>query len=153
MNEFWGIKARIVDVKPVFEESLSFFRVFEDLNFIVKVKSQVKISDKLRFGCTVFTLDGKPVASMMTATVVAVSEDELDYQLTIRNLSLFPGSYKISLSIGYGSFIESRQELDVVKDVVAFSIENISSNDQSVYNWQPSYGDLLHKDVNVIAIS
>jgi lipopolysaccharide transport system ATP-binding protein len=153
VNEFWGIKARIVDVKPVFEESLSFFRVFEELNFIVRVKSQAQISDKLRFGCTIFTLDGKPVASMMTATVVSVSEDELDYQLVIRNLNLFPGSYKLSLSIGYGSFIETRQELDVVKDVVSFSIENISSTDQSVYNWQPAYGDLLHKDVDVVSIS
>jgi lipopolysaccharide transport system ATP-binding protein len=153
INEFWGIKARIVDVKPVFEESLNFFRVFEELKFIVKVKSQDQISDKLRFGCTIFTLDGKPVASMMTATVVSVSKDALDYQLVVRNLNLFPGSYKMSLSIGYGSFIESRQELDVVKDVVAFAIENISSNDQSVYNWQPSYGDLLHKDVDVIPIS
>lgn len=153
VNEFWGKKVRIEDVKPIFEESLSFFRVFEELRFVVKVKAQAELSDKLRFGCTIVTLDGKPVASMMTATVVSVTENTLDYQLIVRNLNLFPGSYKISLSIGYGSFIESRQELDVVKDVVAFSVENISSNDQSVYNWQPSYGDLLHKDVDVIAIS
>jgi hypothetical protein len=59
----------------------------------------------------------------------------------------------MSLSIGYGSFIESRQELDVVRDVVSFSVENISSNDQAIYNWQPSYGDLLHNDVDVISIS
>lgn len=153
INEFWGKKARIVDVVPIFEESLSFFRVFEELRFVVKVKAQTELSDKLRFGCTIVTLDDKPVASMMTATVVSVTENTLDYQLVVRNLNLFPGNYKMSISIGYGSFIESRQELDVVKDVVTFSIENISSDDQSVYNWQPSYGDLLHKDVDVIAIS
>jgi lipopolysaccharide transport system ATP-binding protein len=153
INEFWGKKARIVDILPVFEESLSFFRVFEDLRFIVKVKSESQLKDKLRFGCTISTLDGKPVASMITASVISVAEEILDYQIIVKNLNLFPGSYKISLSIGYGSFIESRQELDVVRDVVSFSVENISSNDQAIYNWQPSYGDLLHNDVDVISIS
>jgi lipopolysaccharide transport system ATP-binding protein len=153
INEFWGKKVRIIDIKPVFEESLSFFRVFEDLSFIIKVKSEAELKDKLRFGCTISTLDGKPVASMITASVISVSENILDYQFIVKNLNLFPGSYKMSLSIGYGSFIESRQELDVVRDVVSFSVENISSNDQAIYNWQPSYGDLLHNDVDVISIS
>jgi len=153
INEFWGKKARIVDILPVFEESLSFFRVFEDLRFIIKVKSETELKDKLRFGCTISTLDGKPVASMITASVISVTEEILDYQILVKNLNLFPGSYKMSLSIGYGSFIESRQELDVVRDVISFSVENISSNDQAIYNWQPSYGDLLHNDVDVISIS
>ncbi|MCF8342636.1 MAG: ABC transporter ATP-binding protein [Chitinophagaceae bacterium] len=153
INEFWGKKVRIIDIKPVFEESLSFFRVFEDLSFIIKVKSEAELKDKLRFGCTISTLDGKPVASMITASVISVSENILDYQFIVKNLNLFPGSYKMSLSIGYGSFIESRQELDVVRDVVSFSVENISSNDQAIYNWQPSYGDLLHNDVDVFSIS
>jgi len=153
VNEFLGKKARIVNILPVFEESLSFFRVFEDLRFIIKVKSESELKDKLRFGCTISTLDGKPVASMITASVISVSEEILDYQFIVKNLNLFPGSYKMSLSIGYGSFIESRQELDVVRDVVSFSVENISSNDQAIYNWQPSYGDLLHNDVDVISIS
>jgi hypothetical protein len=86
----------------------------------------------------------------MTEPVIeARISGQKSYTLRIKNLKLFPGSYKLSLSIGVGSFQETRKEYDVVRDALLFNIENFSDSGNSIYNWIPGYGNVLHQDVSL----
>jgi lipopolysaccharide transport system ATP-binding protein len=148
INEFWARDVRLNSISPVFLEGLSYFYFNEELIFDIGFCVNNALSESLRFGCTISTLDEKPIISMMTEEVIDVSQlGQCYYKLRIRNMKLFPGSYKLSLSIGLGSFQETRKEFDVVRDALVFNIENLSQSGNAIYNWIPGYGNILHGDM------
>jgi lipopolysaccharide transport system ATP-binding protein len=146
VNEFWGKDLRLNAIRPVFGGGLSFFHFGEPLQFEVSFAVQKVVVENLRFGCTISTLDERPVASMMTVPVqTGASEGEYKYKLMIRDFDLFPGSYRLSISLGTGDFQETRKEYDVLRDALIFHVENLSDTGNSVYNWRQEYGNLMHK--------
>jgi hypothetical protein len=146
VNEFWGKDLRLNAIRPVFGGGLSFFHFGEPLQFEVSFTVQKVVVENLRFGCTISTLDERPVASMMTVPVqTGASEGEYKYKLMIRDFDLFPGSYRLSISLGTGDFQETRKEYDVLRDALIFHVENLSDTGNSVYNWRQEYGNLMHK--------
>jgi lipopolysaccharide transport system ATP-binding protein len=149
-NEFWGKEIRLHKISPIFSGGLSFFHFDENLQFELSFNIQKCILEKLRIGCTVSTLDEKPVLSLMTNSIIAadVLGDQI-HKLKINNLRLFPGSYKLSLSIGIGTFQETRMEFDVVRDALVFNIENLTESGNAVYNWMQDYGNVLHDQVEL----
>ena len=148
INEFWGRDVMLNSISPVFSEGVSFFHFNEELIFDIGFCVNNTLSESLRFGCTISTFDEKPVLSMMTEEVIDVSQlGQNTYNLRIRNMKLFPGSYKLSLSIGLGTFQETRIEYDVVRDALFFNIENLSESGNAIYNWIPGYGNILHGDL------
>ncbi len=150
INEFWGKEIRLTKITPIFSGGLSFFHFGENLQFEVCFQIHKCIVDKLRIGCTVSTLDERPVLSMMTSAVIEADMiGNRNYKLKINNLRLFPGSYKLSLSIGIGSFQETRMEFDVVRDALVFNIENLTESGNAVYNWRQDYGNVLHDHVDL----
>ena len=149
-NEFWGKEIRLTKILPIFSGGLSFFHFGENLQFEVSFDIQKCIFEKLRIGCTVSTLDERPVLSMMTRAVIEADIwGDRNYRLKINNLRLFPGSYKLSLSIGIGTFQETRMEFDVVRDALVFNIENFTESGNAVYNWRQDYGNILHDHVEL----
>ena len=72
-------------------------------------------------------------------------EGEYKYKLIVRDFDLFPGSFRLSISIGAGDFQETGQEYDVLRDALIFHVENLSETGNSVYNWRQDYGNLMHK--------
>jgi lipopolysaccharide transport system ATP-binding protein len=150
INEFWGRDVILNSINPVFSEGSSFFHFKEDLCFEIGFHVNNVLNESLRFGCTISTLDEKPVLSLMTAQVIDASNiGQKTYNFRIKNLQLFPGSYKLSLSIGLGSFQETRKEYDVVRDALVFAIENVSDTGNAVYNWIPGYGNVLHENASL----
>jgi lipopolysaccharide transport system ATP-binding protein len=149
-NEFWGQDIRLNAIQPVFGGGLSFFHFGDELQFKVAFSVRKPSTDKLRFGCTIATLDERPVASMMTQPILeATHEGDFTYKVTIKDFDLFPGSYRLSLSVGTGDFQETRKEFDVLRDALVFHVENLSDMGNSIYNWQQDYGNLLHKGFSV----
>jgi hypothetical protein len=137
-------------IRPVFGGGLSFFHFGEPLQFEVVFSVRKPSTDKLRFGCTIATLDERPVASMMTQPILeATQEGDFTYKVTIKDFDLFPGSYRLSLSVGTGDFQETRKEFDVLRDALVFHVENLSDTGNSIYNWRQDYGNLLHKRFTV----
>jgi lipopolysaccharide transport system ATP-binding protein len=150
INEFWGKDVLLNSISPVFRSGLSFFHFSEDLIFEIGFCVINILNASLRVGCTISTFDEKPVLSLMTEPVIeARISGQKSYTLRIKNLKLFPGSYKLSLSIGVGSFQETRKEYDVVRDALLFNIENLSDSGNAIYNWIPGYGNVLHQDVSL----
>jgi lipopolysaccharide transport system ATP-binding protein len=149
-NEFWGQDIRLNAIRPVFGGGLSFFHFGEPLQFEVTFSVRKPSTDMLRFGCTIATLDERPVASMMTQPVLEVTkEGDFQYKVSISDFDLFPGSYRLSLSVGIGDFQETRKEFDVLRDALVFHVENLSDTGNSIYNWRQDYGNLLHKGFTV----
>lgn len=149
-NEFWGQDIRLNAIRPVFGGGLSFFHFGEPLQFEVVFSVRKPSIEKLRFGCTIATLDERPVASMMTQPVLeATHEGDFKYKIIISDFDLFPGSYRLSLSVGTGDFQETRKEYDVLRDALVFHVENLSDTGNSIYNWRQDYGNLLHKRFTV----
>jgi lipopolysaccharide transport system ATP-binding protein len=149
-NEFWGQDIRLNAIRPVFGGGLSFFHFGDELQFEVAFSVRKPSTDKLRFGCTIATLDERPVASMMTQPVLeAEHQGDFTYKVSIKDFDLFPGSYRLSLSVGTGDFQETRKEFDVLRDALVFHVENLSDTGNSIYNWQQDYGNLLHKGFSV----
>lgn len=145
VNDAWGQDIRINAIRPVFGGGLSFYHFGEPLQFEVNFSVRKAVSEMLRFGCTIATLDERPVASMMTLPVVDAScEGEYSFKVMINDFDLFPGSYRLSLSLGIGNFQETRKEFDVLRDALIFHVENLSDTGNSVYNWRQDYGNLLH---------
>ncbi len=145
VNDAWGQDIRINAIRPVFGGGLSFYHFGEPLQFEVNFSVRKAVSEMLRFGCTIATLDERPVASMMTLPVVdGSSEGEYRFKIMINDFDLFPGSYRLSLSLGIGNFQETRKEFDVLRDALIFHVENLSDTGNSVYNWRQDYGNLLH---------
>jgi hypothetical protein len=148
LNEFWGKEILLNSITPLYSAGLSFFHFGEDLLFEIGFSVKYKLNQNLRFGCTISTLDEKPVLSMITSHLLdASSHGQQMHKLRIKNLKLFPGSYRLSISIGLGGFQESRKEYDVVRDALVFSVENLTDSGNAVYNWIPGYGNVLHEDV------
>jgi hypothetical protein len=149
-NEFWGKEIRLNSISPIFSRGLSFFHFGENLQFEISFNIQKSVFEKLRIGCTVSTLDERPVLSLITNSIIAADIlGDQNYKLKINNLRLFPGSYKLSLSIGIGTFQETRMEFDVVRDALVFNIENLTDSGNAVYNWRQDYGNILHDDVEL----
>ena len=149
-NEFWGKEIRFNKITPIFSGGLSFFHFGENLKFEVSFNIHKCIFKKLRIGCTVSTLDERPVLSLMTNPIIASDVlGEQNYRLIINDLRLFPGSYKLSLSIGIGTFQETRMEFDVVRYALVFNIENLTDSGNAVYNWRQDYGNILHDQVEL----
>ena len=145
VNEAWGQDIRLNAIRPVFGGGLSFYHFGEPLQFEVSFSVRKPAHETLRFGCTIATLDERPVASMMTTPVVDASkEGEYSFKVMINDFDLFPGSYRLSLSLGTGNFQETRKEYDVLRDALIFHVENLSDTGNSVYNWRQDYGNLLH---------
>jgi ABC-type multidrug transport system ATPase subunit len=85
-NEFWGQDIRLNASRPVFGGGLSFFHFGEPLQFEVVFSVRKPSIEKLRFGCTIATLDERPVASMMTQQILeATQEGDFTYKVTIKN--------------------------------------------------------------------
>jgi lipopolysaccharide transport system ATP-binding protein len=151
-NEFWGQEIRLNAIRPVFGGGLSFFHFGEPLQFEVSYSVSKPTTEKLRFGCTIATLDEHSVASMMTLPILEAKQvGDFHYKITINDFDLFPGSYRLSLSVGIGDFQETRKEFDVLRDALIFHVENLSDMGNSIYNWQKDYGHLLHKRFTVEA--
>ena len=145
LNDAWGQDIRLNAIRPVFGGGLSFYHFGEPLQFEVNFTVRKPANEMLRFGCTIATLDERPVASMMTLPVVDASEEgEFSFKIMINDFDLFPGSYRLSLSLGMGNFQETRKEYDVLRDALIFHVENLSDTGNSVYNWRQDYGNLLH---------
>jgi lipopolysaccharide transport system ATP-binding protein len=150
INEFWGRDVILNSINPVFSEGSSFFHFKEELCFEIGFHVNNILNDFLRFGCTISTLDEKPVLSLMTEQLVDASNiGQKSYKFRIKKLQLFPGSYKLSLSIGLGNFQETRKEYDVVRDALVFTIENVSDTGNAVFNWIPGYGNVLHENATL----
>lgn len=153
VNDAWGQDIRLNAIRPVFGGGLSFYHFGEPLQFEVSFSVRKPAHDMLRFGCTIATLDERPVASMMTLpNVDASKEGEYSFKVMINDFDLFPGSYRLSLSLGTGSFQETRKEYDVLRDALIFHVENLSDTGNSVYNWRQEYGNLLHSGFSAIPI-
>lgn len=145
VNDAWGQDIRLNAIRPLFGGGLSFYHFGEPLQFEVNLTVRKPVNEMLRFGCTIATLDERPVASMMTLPVVdACEEGEYSFKIIINDFDLFPGSYRLSLSLGLGNFQETRREYDVLRDALIFHVENLSDTGNSVYNWRQDYGNLLH---------
>ncbi len=145
VNDAWGQDIRLNSIRPVFGGGLSFYHFGEPFQFEVNFTVRKPVKEMLRFGCTIATLDERPVASMMTLPVVDAScEGEYNFKVMINDFDLFPGSYRLSLSLGIGNFQETRKEFDVLRDALIFHVENLSDTGNSVYNWRQDYGNLLH---------
>jgi lipopolysaccharide transport system ATP-binding protein len=150
INEFWGRDVILNSINPVFSEGSSFFHFKEELCFEIGFHVNNVLNESLRFGCTISSLDEKPVLSLMTDHVIDAKDiGQKFYKFRIKNLQLFPGSYKLSLSIGLGSFQETRKEYDVVRDALVFAIENLSDTGNAIYNWIPGYGNVLHENASL----
>ena len=150
INEFWGRDVILNSINPAFSAGASFFHFKEELCFEIGFHVNNVLKEFLRIGCTISTLDEKPVLSLMTEQVIDASNTgQKSYKFRIKNLQLFPGSYKLSMSIGLGSFQETRKEYDVVRDALVFSIENVSDTGNAVYNWISGYGNILHENASL----
>lgn len=153
VNDAWGQDIRLNAIRPVFGGGLSFYHFGDPLQFEVSFSVRKPAHEMLRFGCTIATLDERPVASMMTIpNVDASKEGEYSFKVMINDFDLFPGSYRLSLSLGTGNFQEARKEYDVLRDALIFHVENLSDTGNSVYNWRPDYGNLLHSGFSAIPI-
>ncbi len=150
LNEFWGKEILLNSITPLFSGGLSFFHFGEDLLFEIGFTVKHILNQSLRFGCTITTLDQKAISSMMTNHLLDTSSHgQQMHKLRIKNLKLFPGSYKLSISIGLGNFQDSRKEYDVVRDALIFSVENLTESGNAVYNWISGYGNVMHEDVSL----
>jgi lipopolysaccharide transport system ATP-binding protein len=150
INEFWGRDIILNSISALFPIGVSYFHFSEELIFEIGFCIKNALSESLRVGCTISTLDDKPILSLITGQIIDASvAGQKSYKLCIKNLQLFPGTYKLSLSIGLGSFQESRKEYDVVRDALVFNIENLSDSSNAVYNWIPGYGNILHRDASL----
>lgn len=146
VNENWGREVEITNIIPLFSDQQLFFRFGQDFSFEVHVRVLKAQKNTLRFGCTIATMDEQPLVSMTTDEVLSVNKDgEYRYKFTISSLQLFPGNFRMSMSIGIGQFTESRKELDVVSDALMFSVENLGIHGNSVINWSHHYGNMLHQ--------
>jgi lipopolysaccharide transport system ATP-binding protein len=148
INDFWGKEITINLIRPIFQNGFPYYHFGQNLKFDIGFNVAKIFTEKIRFGFTISTIDERPVMSMMTES--RIEAETLGYNNVVCNITnhrLFPGTYKLSISIGMGSFQDTRKEIDVVRNALVFNIENSTESENAVYNWIPDYGNILHNEV------
>ncbi|MEE9355861.1 MAG: polysaccharide ABC transporter ATP-binding protein [Methylococcaceae bacterium] len=102
-----------------------------------------------RFGYTVKNDEDTPLFSGFTPNMDTIpAKINVVIELKIQTKGLIPGTYSLSLSCGFGDEKSNRRELDVIKDVLHFIIQE-EDYDGPLVNWHDAYGCLINNNSNV----
>jgi lipopolysaccharide transport system ATP-binding protein len=116
----------------------------EPLRYALSVCANAKVTG-VSIGSSIFDRSGTCVGTLCTKESFSMGpNEELSFQLVIRNLNLAPGIYYAGFSIGHGSFRDSlRHDLDIVIGVPFFQIMPTAREDNMVANWHPNWGSIV----------
>jgi hypothetical protein len=104
----------------------------------------------LTVGASVFDVAGNCVGTLFTQeTFTADSGSRVGLRLRIDGLPLAPGLYYAGLSIGRGGRVSGRRDLDIVVGRPAFQVLPMSSGDETVADWQPTWGSIVIRECSL----
>ncbi|EAZ82447.1 ABC transporter ATP-binding protein [Algoriphagus machipongonensis] len=135
-------------VIPLYLANDTAFRFNSELKFLIYFDQIKPLPSNFRIGFTISSIDDINIISGIS-NYLERDQNEMKYELTIKNSGLVEGNYKLSLSVGIGSLFEARKELEVCRDVSIFSIINSQVGGLSLFNWHKSYGMAVKNENDV----
>ncbi|WP_432797350.1 ABC transporter ATP-binding protein [Poriferisphaera sp. WC338] len=142
ITESHGKQVRINHIQPQTTHDTGFY-LGEPLTFDITLDASIT-ANNLRFGVCIKDMTGGPILSSITPTNLTVNKQARTATLTVDQSNLAPGSYIVSLAVGYGSMFESRSELDIIQDGPAFTVLPITQDGQTLFNWHREYGHIVN---------
>ncbi len=143
-----GKEARIVNARLLSPDGRTV--LFGDPLTVELTVEAERALDRLSVGSSIFDVAGNCVGTLFTReTFSSAPGFRVRLNLRVAGLSLAPGSYQFGLSIGRGGQHSGRQDLDIVIGRPAFQVLPIASSDETVADWQRTWGSIVIRDCSL----
>ena len=130
------IEFRFMKANPIFD-------VAEDIKFVARVRANDNL-EVIRFGMTIYSVSGSPIGSCFGPPFHKMQGgEECEFEITIPNPRLAPGSYSCGVAIGKGDNTTGYINYDVVHDILCFDVRPEEGIDGTLACWGQSWGNIV----------
>ncbi|MGB8510014.1 MAG: ABC transporter ATP-binding protein [Pyrinomonadaceae bacterium] len=146
----FGKHLRYLDIGLTSGDGVGNVTFGQPLEFALTVHSDDDLRD-LSIGVSIFSVTGACVGSLVTREKFSARADEtMRLRLAVSQLSLAPGSYYCSFSVGRGGLDSARVDMEAVVGVPSFQVLPMSDDkDDPVSNWYLSWGSIVFRDARL----
>ena len=143
--------ARFVEL--YFLKDAPVFEFDESIRFVARVKAAANL-ETLRFSMTVFSTSGSPVGSCFGPPFYQMRNgDECQFDISIPNPRLAPGSYCCAVAVGKGDNKTGYVNYDVVHDILFFEVRPFEGTDGTLAAWSQGWGSTVYTELKQALLS
>lgn len=121
----------------------------QPIGYRLSIESDMDL-DNLNIGSSLFTITGNCVGTLFTKEKFSIkANQEIKFDLIIKDLKLAPGSYYAGFSIGRGDHNSNRSDLEIVIGKPAFQVLPMSSDGDAIATWHSGWGSVVLQDIEL----
>jgi len=142
--------ARFIELH--FLKSSPVFNLGEDIRFVACVRANENL-EIIRFSMTIYSVSGAPIGSCFGPPCYQMqSGEECEFEITLPNPQLAPGSYCCGLAVGKGDNTTGYVNFDVVHDILYFDIRQEEGVDGTLASWGQGWGHIIFPELKQMVL-
>jgi lipopolysaccharide transport system ATP-binding protein len=144
----FGKDLRFVDIRLIGADDGNLL-FGQPIQYALTLESGSDVSG-LSIASSVFDMSGNCIGTLFNEQSFSLRAGQrLTVYVTVSRSNLAPGTYYSGFSVGRGGGTSGRNDLDIVIGKPAFQIIPVGQGDDAIGDWQPGWGSIVFKDVDV----